>query len=429
MKNHLLYSAVAVLILGLTTFGVALADFEPSQWQFQKTLVPPPGISSGGVGEVVFDGEVFKTAKNGLSDARIVSLAGKEIPYVLATEAPGQKREAVSAKMFDQGTVAGEYSTLSLDLGAAGLLHNTVEIQTGSQNFRRKTEVAGSNDQKTWTDLASKSIYDYTVEFNARDTTLTYSESTYRYLRVKIWNKSETPLKNISASVYREVMTPGNEVNYPAQITDTAGQNRASLFTIDLGARGLPTSRLTLATASSNFNREISLEGSDDQSSWHVLLYRDIIFSYRTPAFDGDKLSLSYPESSNRYLRLTVLNKDDVPISLSGVSATGVLRKLVFRFEPGQSYNLYYGNSTAHFPEYDLGNYLDYFNGQARTVFTLGPQKDNSNYKPVVPPLAPFTERHPQLLTAALVLIVLVLGALIFRLFKKTGRPTPPNQL
>ena len=426
MNKTMAKKGVAAIILFYSLAFAVRADFDVARWQFKKEIVAPGGTVGKVFAELFFDNEIFSNSKSDLNDVRIIDQGGGEVPYILATEAPSAGKNYYSARILDKGIVPGEYSVFTADIGGGGIIHNQVEILTdnldpNSKNFRRQVSVEGSADQVNWLLLGQKSIYDYTYEFKARDTSVGYTDSTSRYLRVKIFDNGVKPLAIIGARVYREVNTPGREASYvPVGITQSEDKvKQASFILMDFGVRGLPTQKITLSTDDVNFNRGVAIEGSNDEKDWAIVLYRDVVFSYETPAFTGSKLTISYPESNYRFLRLTIFNKDDKPINVSGVSASGFLRKLVFAYDPSFKYAVYYGNSKVHFPEYDLKNYIEYFQSSGRIKLSLGNQIANSSYEPLKLPQKPWSERHPDLLLWTLVFAVFVVGLLVFRLFKK----------
>ena len=160
MKKTFLFLAAFVALC-----SAARADFNPVAWQYQKELVPAGG-GAGGFGEIVFDTEVLSGSRSDLSDIRVMSGTG-EVPYVMDVEAPSVARESRTSRILNKGTQA-EKTSLVLDLGAEGIIHNRVELQTTSTNFRREIQVEGSADMSNWLTLANGSIYDYTLEFTAR---------------------------------------------------------------------------------------------------------------------------------------------------------------------------------------------------------------------------------------------------------------------
>ena len=413
MKKTLLF-----LVAFAVSFSLAGADFNPVVWQYEKELVLPSG-GAGDFGEVVFDGEVLSGSKSDLSDVRVMS-GSKEVPYVMDVEAPSFARETHSARILNKGTQAGSTS-LVLDLAAEGFIHNRVELNVTSTNFRREMRVEGSSDMSNWLLLRDGSIYDYTLEFKARDTSLAYTDSTYRYLRVTIMDKGEVPLGIISAIISRESYGAGKEVSYEVPIVERTEikDRQANSMLFDMGVKGLPTNRLALRTNDANFNREVALEGTNDGKTWSIITNRDVIFSYSTPNFTGSKLELRFADQNYRYLKLTIFNRDNQPIQIDKGTLYGTVRKAIFPYESGGKYKLYYGNPGARYAQYDLNNYLQYFDSSARVRFSLGAQALNSQYQKPAEVEKPFSERYSWLLTTILILVVLGMGFMVFRLFKK----------
>ncbi len=420
-KNWAGSSTRNILFAGLILLfscSSALADFDSAGWKYEKELMPASG-GSGDFGEVVFDGEVLSGSKSDLSDVRIMS-GEREIPYVMDVEAPSFARETHSARILNKGVQAGS-TFLVLDLAAEGFIHNRVELSVTSTNFRREMQVEGSSDMANWFTLANGSIYDYTLEFKARDTSLSYTDSTYRYLRITISDKGEAPLGIVSATISRESYGAGKEVSYEVPIVERTEvkDRQANSILLDMGVKGLPTNRLVLETPSTNFNREVALEGTNDGTAWSIITNRDVIFSYSTPKFTGNKLELRFPDQNYRFLKLTIFNRDNQPIQIEKGTLYGTVRKAIFPYEVGKSYKLYYGNPGARYAQYDLNNYLQYFDASARVKFSLGNKHDNEQYKYPTGLERPFSERYSWLLTTVLVLVVLGMGFMVFRLFKK----------
>ena len=192
---------LSVLLAAVVLAGfplLALADFSVSGWQYVKLITLPPDLGEALLTEVVVDAQVFAQANKGLGDLRIVRDGAEEAPYQLAITRGGSWRTTHSGRIQDLGHLPGGHTELVIDLGQPGLLHNQVEILTTSKNFRRKVELESSSDGESWlTGSQGVEIYDFTVakrDFNARNTRVQYTESTARYLRVRILNGGEAPL-------------------------------------------------------------------------------------------------------------------------------------------------------------------------------------------------------------------------------------------
>ncbi len=411
--------------------GTALADFNIKDWQYERSIQLPQ-LSATNFVEVNFDEGVFSKAASGLRDLRVMR-GNEERPYKLVVDRSILEGDRLSGRVYDISSVPGQYTSFIVDLGSAGLFHNRVEIISSSINFRREAAVEASNDAISWATVQSKAvIYDYTdrdAALKARNSTIYYPESTMRYLRVRIIDTDEEPLVISTANVLYEKKTQAKTVSYPVSIIEQSidEEYRASRFIADLGSAGLPSNTLAVLVSGSNFKRDIGLEGSKDKEKWDVIKSRDVIFSYQTPKFTGSKLAITYQESTYRYMRLTIFNKDDAPLSVQGLAASGVLRNLVFEAEPEGEYKLYYGNRDARYPQYDIESYFQYLDVENIPQATLGTQALNSLFIEKLPPKPPLSERFPWLFPAVLAIGIALLGSLLVKLLLGIRKRLPPQ--
>jgi len=92
-------------------------------------------------------------------------------------------------------------------------------------------------------------------------------------------------------------------------------------------------------------------------------------------------------------------------------------RDLCFDRTAGAAYALYYGDSALAAPQYD---YATLFVPAAdATAAQLGAEAVNPVYQPR-PDERPFTEKYPALLWVALILVMVLLGAVAIRSVKAT---------
>ena len=416
----------------------AAADFSLKDWQHTKSITLPSELMDEGLVELVPDPQVYDRARLGLIDLRIIDGEEQEVPYHLDVEKGARERRSFPVTVRDIGFVPGQHSSFVADLGQEGILHNEIEVSTSSESFQREVTVEGSNDASNWAVLQEGTqIFDFTLKergFTARDTRVRYPESTVRYLRVRITNDGEGPLEISGASVSSVVETPAQEVAYPATISELTEDStkRTSLIVFDLGVRGLPTNRLTIETPQVNFYREITLEGTGDApqkdaANWSPIQRSGALYSYDTPKLVGDKLTLEYPETTFRYLRLTVRNEDDPPLDIQGVEMHGVQRKLIFQAQLGTSYKLYYGNIDAHAPSYELGRILPFLDTEDLPTGSLGPQTDNQAFE-LEEKRVPFSERFPWLIPTVVALAAVVVAFLLFGVVRKAKKVRPPPE-
>ncbi len=419
---------ISISLLSFIVSTVAWADFDIAVWQYEKAINVDPQLTSPTYVELTFDGEVFSHASSGLRDLRIIDSAGDEVPYKVFLERGSLERESYPVQIINNSFVPGEYTFLIAYLGEGGAIHNHLTLITPSVNFRQEVTIEGSNDQEQWFTLTDTGhIYDYSppkFEFKKHVTTIAYPESTFKYLRVTIFNRGENRVVVSRAEAYRTVKTLAKEATYPLAIIERGEdqEKRTSFAVLDLGSSGLPSNRLLLSIPEVNFSRDVALEGSNDKENWKVVEFRDVIFSFVTPKFTGSKFEITYPESNYRYYRLTVFNRDDKPITIAGAQASGLLRKLIFEYDPQKEYKLYYGNSHARYPQYDIEALFPYLDIAALPKASLSAETSNLGFQVPLPRDVPLTERLPWLLPSILGIVVLALGGLITKLVLSAKR-------
>ena len=414
MINKILF--ISALFLLLTS--VIKADFNLGKWKYGKEIRVSGNQK---LASFSLDNQVYEHSKDGLSDLRIIGGSGKEAKYKLTIESGQKTIETIPAKIRDLGVKTGEYTQFIADLGKSGILHNSITIQTPAINFRRQVEIEVSDDSVNWL-LAKKStegsyIYDYSLDFKAKNTTVYYPQSTARFLRVKILDSGEEPIKVAGAAVVNDIYTSSKTATYDPKLLESKEDQdkQASVYLLDLGAKGVPSNKISFETSDTNFNREALIEGSNDNSTF-TRIASDVIFSYQTPRFNGAKDSVSFGEGNYRYLRLTVFNRDNSPVKLSDFKVFGTVRKVIFEYSPNETYKLYYGNGQAHYPDYDIESYLQYFNPSDVSAAVLGSEEENKDFIPEKAKEKPLTERYPFLLPGVLAVGVLILGTMIARL-------------
>lgn len=424
--------AVSLMGLLLPLLAQATPPSSPREfpeWQWRAKVVSGTSIQSDYV-MLELPAEVFSGLRPDLADLR-VGAHDREIPYVLSVEREADASSRVPTRMFNLSST-GEETTFILDLGRSGVFHDAVTIETTSENFRRIVEIQGSDDQRTWRTLNPRGqIFDYTVRdikpVAVRDTNVSYPDATFRYLLVRILNRGEAPLRIIGAAVSRQVARPAREVSYAPTITVSENSEARSTDVIaDLGAPGIPHRRARLASPAVNFNRAVEIYDSEDREEWR-LLDTGYLFSIQTDRFTGSNFELPYPESNRRYLKFSILNRDDAPVHIQGVTVFGVVRSILFPHEANAGeYYLYFGNPNARRPRYDIEQISQYVDTATLDRVSVGPTVENPSYEAPVLPKPPLTERSPYILPVMLGVLVAVLAFLLLRVIGRAKAMSPP---
>jgi hypothetical protein len=404
---------VCVLFSILGCAPLLQADFRPSEWKFRRPLAIDTGAQ---VVELNLDRGVYINSQPGLADLRIVS-GQDEVPYVLERMAGSHRREEVSNRVSDQGVTSAGDLELTVDLGSSQR-HNGIRLSTPRTNFRQRVGIATSDDGRRWTRVRDDGyIFDFSQDYRRISALYVgYPVSSRRYVRVTIhgWNDPKavtecwvTIEEDMPAA--RDVMAELNAE--PQQDPKT----QSTLYTWDLGIPGIPHDELSLDVDTPAFERAATVETSLDGKDWSAL-GQGVLFRFPKE----ESLRLDFPESHDRYLRLRIYNRDDRPLAVKAARLS-VIRARV-KFKPaGGSYSLYYGNTDAHAPQYDLRDLLAREAPSPEITITGGAEERNPNYREKPPPAKPWSEEHPGILYITLALAVVGMGTVTVRFLRKAG--------
>jgi hypothetical protein len=427
MKKYLFIITIFSLLVGTTAY--ARTDFV--QWKYVKDVVLTQQ-SVGGYVKANLDKEISFSAKSDLSDLRIVSRSGEEIPYQLVTLSEHVRNDAIQSVIHDLSTHNGS-TMFIVDLGEAGLLHDHLAITTDSRNFKHKVSVFAADSalpvgDAKWRLLTDKgyiyNFYDPTSGFNSGSGEVYYPQNTSRYLRVVISGGDGDLVTVSSVRIFRLLHTASeeNQLHVDAGVKLNT-ERKTTEISVDLGGVGIPTHRIVLTTQDKrNFSRQAIVESSIDGVRW-IQVGGGYVFSLDTPLFTGSQLELPFTETKDRYLRVIVMNQDDAPVVWgSAVRIDSTVRGVVFATQPGDSYKLYYGNATATLPTYDLSRYFQYIESTGLVSAQLSPAIQNPDYVVAQPKVAQSSDNASVVLNSILVILVAMITFLLIAYLKKLKR-------
>jgi len=356
------------------------------------------------------------------ADLRIVTDDRTEVPYQVVTREPETRMEELEAKLLNLSEQGASETYFELLVEKTPIVYNTMEIVTGETNFYAQVVVQGRAQGDTYTLVRGDAvIFDYSREESLRHTTITFPDSRYGSLFVKVTNNAGKPLKVTGVKLFYQTTQEGFE-NYvsgwmTSQEEDPKG--RTTTLHLKLGD-AFPVTKLTLETADKNFQRAVELYVKKGAGEW-VRWTGDYVFKFETESTNESKLSLTFPEVLAGEMKCIVKNYDSPPVKFTGVSFTGYRKVLIFKFLGPRKYYLFWGNPKARAAQYDIAGLIaKYKVGDLRAYF-LGPVKENPDYSPPVK-VIPFTERYRNLLYAVIILLVIALLFLQYLVIKRTKK-------
>jgi hypothetical protein len=391
---------------------------------------PVTGLGSrAGQTCVALDAEIFAHAGPGLTDVRLYR-GTTETPFVIREAAPVEQQQREIAPLnlgkkhgqttFEAAMPEGRYSDVVLDVTAKDFIA-TVAV-TGSQ----------TEGGQEGTELGMFTIFDLSGQKLGRSTVLHLPESDFRYLYFAIAG----PVKPEDMAGLSVERVPAKQPYVTVADTNQVAQKGHTTVVHFKVPAHVPVERVEFVAGATppNFSRDVTVKvapaaapkqtdadaepPAPAESSGNLLRLHATRDGHR---IDEEHLTVDAPwgefGAAESMWTVTIDNGDDVPLAITDVRLEMAERKLCFDAAAGASYALYFGDAALAAPRYDYATL--FVPDKDAAVGTLGPEEANPAYE-ARPDGRAFTERHPGLLWAALILVVVVLGLVALRTAKDT---------
>jgi hypothetical protein len=389
--------------------------------------VAVPPLDAPAFVEALLDADVYRDAASSLADPRVRDGEEREVAYVLRRRETPAARARRDVPVLDLQATAAREARFTLDLGAGAPVHDRVwiRLRDDPRNFRVPVRVETSEDGRRWHLVrAAGFIYSVEGESRAADTSVAYPPATARYLRVTVGAAGGRLLPVAGAAVIADTPAARDEEVVPATVVERAddADARHTRLVLDLHGKR-PVDRAGLDVGDATFHRVALVEAGDDRTTW-VRVGSGALSAIDTPRLRDRQTTLRFPETTRRYLRLTVQNQDDRPLAISAVRLHAVRRGVVFQAAPGGRYHLEYGNPQASAPRYDLTRAVPYLAAEPLPLVALGPA---APLPPRAPPARPWTEGRPVVLWLAMAAVAVLLGWMLVRAARQVRPSSPPG--
>jgi hypothetical protein len=388
------------LVLSLFAAACLLrADFDPQHW---RTRMPIAVKQPAPVSAIVVGPAVCRASGATLRDLRIVR-AGVEVPYRLEILSARREQIEFQPAILDKTAVPTTGVQAVLDLNGHPA-HNRLRLATTQRNFKETLRIETSDDGRTWAVARGDGlIFDIaTAGRKTSNLAVDYPVSTRRYVRVTIpgW-RDPAYLASAWLTYFKETGAVRDTVSTlaPPAIEDPKAQTTS--LVADIGFQGLAYDRLNLTVDQQAFSRSVEVSTSGDSKEWSFA---------GQGVLSQERLSIDLPEQWNRYVKVTIFNRDSAPLKITRVSLSALRRLLQFPSVATGLYWLYSGNPGAKQPSYDFANLTP------ASVVSIGAPEPNPQYRPPTPP---WSDRNPHLLNFVLIAAVAIMGYITIRFLRK----------
>jgi hypothetical protein len=450
---------------------VAAAAEAAAGGRHEKLLVLPP-LAATGLVAVRLDADVHATAADGYGDLRILDARATEVPYVvrdvITTDRGTVRRRAravvAAAKPLSDGSLE---VVVTLGDGHDHAAPEEFVLLTPLHDFEHRVTVARPADEGGWETLVEDAlIYDYARFLDVRDVSISLPVARggrrgdrYRIVIGDVTQEQQSRLmeltRTLAAGKEREIREKtvverrpfridGIEFWYGAEVEKGVSgvledrviggfrvvrgpDERATRITV--AARRQPVTEFTIATDSRNFSRSLTVTrpGEPDRDrprSPGRPIATATITRIDVAGLRREQLAVPLPESRLETYELVIDDGDSPPLAVTGVTARGPAREIVFLAEPGGVYRLAYGGDRAA-PRYDTAAIRAALAARAvATPATLGAESFVATPAPAVDPLWLLGDGRFQV--AVIALLAAILAAALFRAAQRID-PSPPS--
>lgn len=396
----------------LVTFSL---NAQVKQYQYKRELT---GITSNWH-SLQIPNQLFKSAQSGLEDIRIYGIKGKdtvEVPYILEQSANQITERETTFNVINQSNNQNGYYYTFQSATPANI--NQIKLSFKQTNFDWDVQLEGSNDHKEWFGIL-KNYRILAIKNNNTDyqfTQLNFPTARFTYFRVLI-KANEQP--NLNAAKISKIDTlKGVDLTIPYQsyqlINDA--KNKQSVIEVSMASIN-PISYVKInAQSDFDFYRTMKIEYAVDS----VKTDKGIQYNY-APLYDGTLSSLEKPEFrfnsvlASR-LKITIENNDNKPLRYSSIDLKGPAYELIARFDKNDyQYALYYGNSKATSPSYELKNFENKIPININAI-NVGVELQNEAFT-IASEQKPLFE-NKLWLWSLMALIIILLGFFAFKMLK-----------
>ncbi len=373
----------------------AAAGFGSAEFRYQRSLV-----AEGGDEPVLLepDGALFEHSAPGFADLRVADARGREVPW---RRGPSTRNGGTESVQVINSGRQGQFAVALLDLGERRKVRDRVELEVSGRDFVGRAVVLGADDRDgPFTRLSTTGIYDVRGARSAYSTTAVFPPSDSRYLLVRA-----SGVNRIAGAKVSGVRERPRLIRRAVRSVSQHQEGTRTIITADLGFGDVPVDELRVSAATPRYERPVTILGSNRRGRFVPLT------TARVFRFPGSTSLPIDTRARRRYLRVEVENGDDPPLRGIEVSAWSRSRALLVEGGRPRPYTVYYGNSIARPPSYDFARLPASAIEVRRAVpGGLGPERQTSAFEPP-PDTRSFTARNPGLVTAALVLAAVSLGA------------------
>ena len=357
---------------------------------------------------VIVDADVWRYARPDLADLRLYD-GSSMVPHALTTRSGGVSSQETAAKILNLGSVAG-HTEFDLDVSGA-TEYDRIRLQLDTKNFINNARIEGRQwlRDRLGPNLGSTTLYDFSDENLGANSVLKFPSASFPFLPVRLApGLRPNEVKGAFVSNVAETQAAWSQAG---SCTASAGPPKESVFSCSIFP-GAPIERISfrLPESAVNFNRTVLV--SDEKGEFTRGTITRVRLNRAVQSVTSQNLSLDLFVQPHQVIKVAMENGDDAPLPVQGVDLLSFERRIYFDPRGNSALRLYYGDSKLEAASYDYQKLFQ--ESPDAALAQLGPAEANAQFTGR-PDDRPWSERHTALLWVAMLIAVVVLGALALR--------------
>jgi hypothetical protein len=345
MRNINLYRiSICLLACFITATGHAQKDFT---YKAAINEIPATGFY-----KIDITPSVVAKCKPGLEDVRIFDEDKNQVAYILKNELPVFKKENFTQFPLLKTVKGKDNQTHIIFKNTSAGLVNGLLLFIKNMDANRTISITGSDDSINWF-IIKENVYLENAFNNDGDNSihaLSFPRSNYKYFQLTILGKNVIPFNIIKAGIYNEDVVYGRYIQIPKPvITQKDSSDKNSYVSLKFEDAYLVNKIIIDAEGPKYFKRNFSIGGSYKNND-------DILHDGFLASGSQNNFIIN---SRKNTLFLNIKNEDDIPLKVKSAEAFQLNISMLTYLQAGKKYYLYFGDSSALHPKYDLQFFAD----------------------------------------------------------------------
>ncbi|MFH0878103.1 MAG: DUF3999 family protein, partial [Lentisphaerota bacterium] len=265
-------SQICFLALLLTS-RAALVGAEDLRSKFEWRAELAGSMPSGTLGRVQVPDAVFEGCRRFPADLRIIDENGNQWPFFIWLPEKKSEIQILPSKKTNLSSIDSpdRYLRQDLELSPAKdgtrAFHSEIIASTSGSDFIRRVEVLGSDDGETWARMGEGIIISYARDFRVDNRTVSYPESNFRYLQIRIHPDARNPqesfrILHLDAASTRDQAARLEELPLQESEQQTVDQKTGKQTLVyDLSTANRPVEQLTIRVKNPEYARSLRTYG------------------------------------------------------------------------------------------------------------------------------------------------------------------------